>query len=69
LGDVIAFKEKKAEVRMKPQSAGSAKIIIFTGIWREPIDATDEKKSPTWRSGKASAAGPRRRLRGKCKAR
>jgi hypothetical protein len=61
MGEVIAFETKKAGVRMRSRPEGSARIVIFTGVWYETMDDLGEKKRRASGLGKTSVARTRRK--------
>ncbi len=54
MGEVIDFKAEKDGTHLRPPPEGSAKIVFFTGVWHEPMNAgagkRDAHRSPTWKA-------------------
>jgi hypothetical protein len=56
MGEVIAFEPNIVGARMKPWPGDLAKIVVFTGVWHEPMNDRGGKKKRAPSLGKSSAA-------------
>jgi hypothetical protein len=65
MGEVIAFEPNIVGARMKPWPGDLAKIVVFTGVWHEPMnDRGGKKKRAPSLGGRAALHERSARLRG-----